>query len=97
LLILAALLPTGMRPLADGSFGSNVSYKKYGAFTQVTKTFFDEKLKLFGSIGGIATHTSPLSLHHGWLRFTRQTKTITSGSLSKTVTVFHRCLKHYHT
>ncbi|MBD1386905.1 TonB-dependent receptor [Mucilaginibacter rigui] len=37
-------------PLADGSFGDNVSYKKYGAFAQVTKTFFDEKLKLFGSV-----------------------------------------------
>jgi iron complex outermembrane receptor protein len=37
-------------PLADGSFGDNVIYKKYGAFTQVTKTLFDEKLKLFGSI-----------------------------------------------
>jgi outer membrane receptor protein involved in Fe transport len=37
-------------PLADGSFGKDVIYKKYGAFSQVTKTFFDEKLKLFGSI-----------------------------------------------
>ncbi|SDD29353.1 TonB-dependent Receptor Plug Domain [Mucilaginibacter pineti] len=37
-------------PEADGSFGKDVIYKKYGAFTQVTKTFFDEKLKLFGSI-----------------------------------------------
>nr|WP_294944399.1 TonB-dependent receptor [uncultured Mucilaginibacter sp.] len=37
-------------PLADGSFGENVVYKKYGAFTQVTKTFFEEKLKLFGSV-----------------------------------------------
>jgi iron complex outermembrane receptor protein len=37
-------------PLADGSFGDNVTYKKYGAFTQVTKTLFDEKLKLFGSV-----------------------------------------------
>ena len=37
-------------PLADGSFGDNVIYKKYGAFTQVTKTFFNEKLKLFGSV-----------------------------------------------
>ncbi len=36
--------------LADGTFGDNVIYKKYGAFTQVTKTFFDEKLKLFGSV-----------------------------------------------
>ncbi len=25
-------------------------YKKFGAFAQVTKTFFDEKLKLFGSL-----------------------------------------------
>ncbi|NVM63397.1 outer membrane receptor protein involved in Fe transport [Mucilaginibacter sp. SG538B] len=37
-------------PLADGSFGKDVIYKKYGAFTQITKTFFDEKLKVFGSI-----------------------------------------------
>ena len=37
-------------PLKDGSFGDNVYYKKFGAFTQVTKTFFDEKLKLFGSL-----------------------------------------------
>jgi iron complex outermembrane receptor protein len=36
--------------LPDGSFGNDVIYKKYGAFTQVTKTFFDEKLKLFGSV-----------------------------------------------
>ncbi|MDB5146627.1 MAG: energy transducer TonB [Mucilaginibacter sp.] len=35
---------------ADGGFGKDVIYKKYGAFAQVTKTFFDEKLKLFGSI-----------------------------------------------
>lgn len=38
------------KPLKDGSFGDNVHYKKFGAFTQVTKTFFDDKLKLFGSI-----------------------------------------------
>lgn len=37
-------------PLKDGSFGSNVYYKKYGAFVQATKTFFDEKLKLFASL-----------------------------------------------
>lgn len=34
----------------DGSFGNNVYYKKIGAFTQVTKTFFADKLKLFGSV-----------------------------------------------
>jgi len=36
--------------LADGTYGNDVYYRKYGAFTQVTKTFFDNKLKLFGSI-----------------------------------------------
>lgn len=37
-------------PSKDGSFGKDLYYKKFGAFTQVTKTFFDEKLKLFGSL-----------------------------------------------
>ena len=36
--------------LADGTFGKDVIYKKFGAFTQVTKTLLDNKLKLFGSI-----------------------------------------------
>ena len=36
--------------LKDGSFGKNVLYKKFGGFAQVTKTFFDERLKLFGSL-----------------------------------------------
>lgn len=36
--------------LKDGSFGNNVYYKKFGAFTQVTKTFLNEKLKLFASL-----------------------------------------------
>ncbi len=38
------------KPLADGSFGKNVYYKKIGAFAQFTKTFFNDKLKLFGSV-----------------------------------------------
>lgn len=38
------------QPLADGSFGNDVYYKKVGAFAQGTKTFFDEKLKLVGSL-----------------------------------------------
>jgi len=38
------------KPLKDGSFGDNIYYKKFGVFSQVTKTFFDEKLKLFGSL-----------------------------------------------
>jgi len=38
------------KQLADGSFGSNVYYKKFGAFAQVTKTVLDDKLKLFGSL-----------------------------------------------
>ncbi len=37
-------------PLEGGSFGSNVHYTKYGVFSQVTKTFFKERLKLFGSV-----------------------------------------------
>jgi outer membrane receptor protein involved in Fe transport len=37
-------------PEADGSFGSNTYYKKFGAFVQATKTFFNEKLKLWGSL-----------------------------------------------
>ncbi len=37
-------------PLADGSFGNDIYYKKFGAFSQATKTFFDQKLKLFGSL-----------------------------------------------
>lgn len=35
---------------ADGSFGSNVYYTKYGAFAQVTKKLLHEKLKVFGSL-----------------------------------------------
>jgi len=35
---------------ANGSFGNNIYYKKVGAFGQITKTFFEEKLKLFGSL-----------------------------------------------
>jgi outer membrane receptor protein involved in Fe transport len=38
------------QPLKDGSFGNNVYYKKFGAFTQLTKTFFADKLKLFASL-----------------------------------------------
>lgn len=37
-------------PLPDGSFGKNTLYKKFGGFAQVTKTFFNEKLKLNGSL-----------------------------------------------
>ena len=34
----------------SSDFGNNVYYKKFGGFAQVTKTFFKEKLKLFGSL-----------------------------------------------
>lgn len=37
-------------PLPDGSFGSNTYYKKFGGFVQATKTFFNDKLKLNGSL-----------------------------------------------
>ena len=36
----------------SNDFGKNVYYKKFGGFAQVTKTFFDEKLKLWASIRG---------------------------------------------
>lgn len=38
------------KPLADGSFGKPVQYTKYGVFTQGTKTFFDQRLKLVTSL-----------------------------------------------
>ena len=38
------------QPLADGSYGDNVYYKKFGGFTQVTKKLFNDKLKVFGSL-----------------------------------------------
>src|SRR5436190_80702 len=38
------------KALKDGSFGDKVYYKKFGVFSQVTKTLFGEKLKLFGSL-----------------------------------------------
>jgi iron complex outermembrane receptor protein len=37
-------------PLPDGSFGSNTYYKKFGGFVQATKFFFNNKLKLNGSL-----------------------------------------------
>src|SRR6478609_4203725 len=37
-------------PLPDGSFGNNTYYKKLGGFVQATKTFFNDKLKLNGSL-----------------------------------------------
>ncbi|MEO6230831.1 MAG: carboxypeptidase-like regulatory domain-containing protein [Ferruginibacter sp.] len=36
--------------LPDGSFGNDIYYKKIGGFAQLTKTFFQEKLKLWGSL-----------------------------------------------
>ncbi|MBK1896732.1 TonB-dependent receptor [Chryseobacterium paridis] len=33
-------------PLSNGTFGKDVIYQKYGAFAQITKLFFDDKLKL---------------------------------------------------
>lgn len=44
--------PIAERNLPDknGSFGDNTYYKKFGGFAQATKTFFDDKLKLFASL-----------------------------------------------
>lgn len=38
------------KQLPDGTYGKNILYKKIGAFAQGTKTFFDEKLKIIGSL-----------------------------------------------
>lgn len=38
------------KELPDGSFGSKTYYKKFGGFFQASKTFFKEKLKLWGSL-----------------------------------------------
>jgi hypothetical protein len=35
---------------SDGTFGNKQFYRKYGAFTQVTKLLFDEKLKVSASL-----------------------------------------------
>lgn len=37
-------------PLADGSYGSDQKYKKYGVFGQVTKKFLNDKLKVNASL-----------------------------------------------
>lgn len=34
----------------SSDFGSNIYYKKFGGFVQATKTFFDDKLKIFASL-----------------------------------------------
>jgi outer membrane cobalamin receptor len=36
--------------LPDGTFGKDTYYKKFGGFVQATKTFFNDKLKLWGSL-----------------------------------------------
>jgi outer membrane cobalamin receptor len=36
----------------SSDYGNNIYYKKFGGFVQVTKTFFDDKLKLTGSLRG---------------------------------------------
>lgn len=43
-------IPDRNKPLQDGSFGDAIYYKKVGAFSQITKSLFQNKLKLFGSL-----------------------------------------------
>ncbi|MEJ7738929.1 MAG: TonB-dependent receptor [Chitinophagaceae bacterium] len=38
------------KPLKGNDFGENIYYKKFGGFAQVTRTFFQDKLKVFGSL-----------------------------------------------
>ena len=80
----------------DGSFGNNVYYKKFGAFTQVTKTFFDEKLKLFGSIRfDYNPEFDPKFTPRLAAVYTLK-ENIISGSPTSKVIVSRHCLKHYH-
>ena len=37
---------------SSGNYGDYVYYKKFGGFVQATKTFFDERLKVWGSLRG---------------------------------------------
>ena len=50
LLTFQDLIPERNKELPNGTFGSLVAYKNIGGFFQVTKTLFDEKLKLWGSL-----------------------------------------------
>lgn len=43
-------IPDRNKPLQNGSFGDAIYYKKIGAFSQITKSLFQNKLKLFGSL-----------------------------------------------
>jgi iron complex outermembrane receptor protein len=38
------------QPTKEGDYGKHVYYSKYGAFAQLTKTFFKERLKAFASL-----------------------------------------------
>ena len=89
--------PIGERnkPLTDGSFGNNIYYKKFGGFAQVTKTFFNEKLKLWGSLRLIIILNLQQSLRHVWQLCTLLKKNIISGLLFNRVIVFLLCLKPY--
>jgi len=43
-------IPERNKELPNGTFGSDVIYKKIGGFFQITKTLLDDNLKLFGSL-----------------------------------------------
>ena len=36
--------------MANGTYGQNTYYKKFGSFAQLTKTFFEDKLKIWASL-----------------------------------------------
>ncbi len=48
----------------SSNFGKNVYYKKFGGFIQVTKTFFDDKLKLWASVEVIIILSLLCGIHH---------------------------------
>jgi outer membrane receptor protein involved in Fe transport len=89
--------PLNERTVADkfGSFGKNQYYSKYGAFGQITKLFFDDKLKL--SVSGRIDNNpefSPKFNPRLAIVYTAA-KNTTLGHLFKTVIAFQPCLKRY--
>jgi hypothetical protein len=78
------------KELPNGTFGSLVSYKNIGGFFQVTKTLFDEKLKLWGST--ITLIINPFG-HPALQPFIPLRKNIISGLLFRKDIVSRPCLK----
>jgi outer membrane receptor protein involved in Fe transport len=74
-------------PLANGTFGKDVIYQKYGAFAQITKLFFDDKLKLNAALRIDRNPNLKPNSIQGSALFIRRLTSIISGLHFKTDTV----------